>query len=152
MHNTWHSELVHWDDPKRWDLDPPCCANLGTFTVRLPFLTLQGGCESSLQTLSKSPKAKPKVCLFQSCLTTSPYLSVFAKGRLKHTHTHTHTHTQNSKQVTLGGKKAVLGDTTSGMDVLGLSVRSCATLKHIIFVVLWLRVKMGKKSMFEKNE
>ena len=51
----------------------------------------------------------------------------------------------------MGGKKAVLGDTTCGMDVtLGLSVRSCAALKHIIFVVLWLRVKM-KKSMFEKN-
>ena len=66
----------------------------GLYTVRLPFLTLQGGCESSLQTLSKSPKAKPKVCLFQSCVKTSPYLSVFAKGRLKHTHTHTHTHTE----------------------------------------------------------
>ena len=73
---------------------------------------------------------------------TSPYLSVFAKGRLKKK--------KNSKQVTLGGKKAVLGDTTCGTDVLGLSIRSCATLKHIIFVVLRLRVKM-KKSMFEKN-
>ena len=53
--------------------------------------------------------------------------------------------------MTLGGKKAVLGDTTCGMDVvLGLSIRSCATLKHIIFVVLWLRVKV-KKGMFEKN-
>ena len=73
---------------------------------------------------------------------TSPYLSVFAKGRLKK---------KKSKQVTLGGKKAVLGDTTCGMDVvLGLSIRSCATLKHIIFVVLWLRVKV-KKGMFEKN-
>ena len=50
----------------------------------------------------------------------------------------------------MGGKKAVLGDTTCGTDVLGLSIRSCATLKHIIFVVLRLRVKM-KKSMFEKN-
>ena len=46
----------------------------------------------------------------------------------------------------MGGKKAVLGLTTCGMDVvLSLSIRSCATLKHIIFVVLWLRVKVKKR-------
>lgn len=60
------------------------CVNLGTICS---FPTLSsitgGGCESSFQILTNPPKAKPKFCPFQPSLMTSPYPSVFAKGRLK---------------------------------------------------------------------